>query len=98
MNINQQLDFYIGNTGSALKYCGNLRECSSTEIIDWIKSSEDNFFETETIHYQDILVAIKNKELVLSEENYVYPNVIAASIAMIQNGRLKSNEREVGIL
>lgn len=90
--INQELDFYVGNTGSALKYCGNLKECSSKEIIDWIKNSQDNFYETETIHYRDILAAVKNKELVRSEQNYVYPNVIASIIAMIQNGRLKSNE------
>lgn len=88
-HINQKLDFYIGNTGAALKYCGNLRECSSEEIIGWIENSQDNFYETATIHYEDILEAISQKKLVRSEENYVYPNAIAAILAMIQNGKEK---------
>lgn len=86
-HINQKLDFYIGNTGSALKYCGNLKDCSSEELIEWIESSTDNFYETATIHCEDILDAISNKKLVRSKENYVYPNEVSAIIAMIQNGR-----------
>ena len=86
-HVNQKLDFYVGNTGSALKYCGNLKECSSEEIIDWIENSNDNFYETATIHCQDILEAVSEGKLVRSEENYVYPNVIAAILAMIQNGK-----------
>lgn len=86
-HINQKLDFYIGNTGSALKYCGNLKDCSSEELIEWIESSTDNFYETGMIHYEDILDAVSNGKLVRSKENYVYPNEVSVIIAMIQNGR-----------
>lgn len=88
-HIDNKLDFYVGNTGAPLKKCGNLRSCTSEEIIEWITFSEDNYYETKTIHYEDLLAAVRNGELVLSKENYVYPNIIAAVLAMIQNGRQK---------
>lgn len=84
-HIDQKLNFYVGNTGATQKCCGNLKECSSEEIISWIVDSKDNYYETETIHYEGILKAILEKELQISIENYVYPNRIAAIIAMIQN-------------
>lgn len=86
-HINQNLDFYIGNTGSAQRYGGNLKKCSAEEIIRWMESSTDNFYETATIHYGDILDAASNGKLVRSKENYVYPNEVSAIIAMIQNRR-----------
>ena len=86
-HIDNKLDFYVGNTGAALQKCGNLRDCTSDEIIKWIADSRDNFYETATIHYEDLIAAVQNQELVLSKENYVYPNVIAAVLAMVQNGR-----------
>lgn len=86
-HINQNLDFYIGNTGSAQRFGGNLRECSAEKIIQWMESSADNFYETATIHYEDILEAASTGKLVRSKENYVYPNEVSAIIAMIQNGR-----------
>lgn len=88
-HINNKLDFYVGNTGVPLKKCGNLKACSSEEIIEWIASSEDNYYETKTIHYEDLLAAVRKDELTLSKENYVYPNIIAAVLAMVCNGRKK---------
>jgi len=82
-HINQNLDFYIGNTGSAQHFAGNLRECSAEEIIHWMESSNDNFYETATIHYKDILDAVSAGKMVCSKENYVYPNKVSAIIAMI---------------
>ena len=87
--VQWKLDFYVGNTGVPLKKCGNLKACTSEEIIEWIASSEDNYYETKTIHYEDLLAAVRNDELTLSKENYVYPNVIAAVLAMVCNGRKK---------
>lgn len=84
-HIDNKLDFYIGNTGVALSYCGNLRERTSEDIIDWITSSKDNYYETASIHYEDILSAVRENKMRCSKENYVYPNMIAALLAMMNN-------------
>lgn len=84
-HIDQKLDFYLGNTGSALKYFGNIKDLSSEEIYHFIISAEDNFFETSSIHYDDIILAVLNNELKRSKENYVYPTDIAGMIAMMNN-------------
>lgn len=85
-HIDNKLNFYIGNTGVPLKECGNLKNCTPEEIIEWIISSKDNYYETETVHYEDLQQAVREKRLVPSKENYVYPNAIAALLAMVQNG------------
>lgn len=82
-HIDNKLDFYLGNTGSALKYFGNIRDLSSDDILKHILSASDNYYETSSIHYNDILSAIKNKKLKRSKENYVYPSEIAAILAMM---------------
>lgn len=84
-HIDHKLDFYLGNTGAALKYLGNIKELSSDEIYDCIISADDNFFETASIHYDDIISAISNNSLKRSKENYVYPTEIAGIIAMMNN-------------
>ncbi len=87
-HVDQKLDSYVGNTGSALKCCGNLRECSSEELLDWILSAEDNYYETASIHYGDIIDAVRDGKIRCSKENYVYPSLISAVIAMVQNYRI----------
>lgn len=84
-HIDYKLDFYLGNTGVELKYLGNIKNLSSEEMYDCIISAEDNFFETESIHYGDIISAISNNGLKSSKENYVYPTEIAGIIAMMNN-------------
>ena len=88
-HIDNKLDFYLGNTGSPLRHLGNIKDLSSDEIYHCIITAEDNYYETKTIHYEDLLAAVRNDELMLSKENYVYPNVIAAVLAMVCNGRKK---------
>ena len=83
-HIDHKLDFYLGNTGAALKYLGNIKSLSSEEIYDCIISAEDNFFETASVHYEDVLSAISHNGLKRSEENYVYPTEIAGIIAMMR--------------
>ena len=84
-HIDHNLNFYYGNTGSKLKSLGNIKELSSDDIYKTIIDSNDNYFETSTIHYDDIIEAINHNELNPSKENYVYPSEIAGLIAMINN-------------
>ncbi len=95
-HIDHKLDFYLGNTGAALKYLGNIKALSSDEIYDCIISAEDNFFETATIHYEDIISAISNNRLERSKENYVYPTEIAGMIAMMNNKEIFKFYEEIG--
>ena len=85
LHIDQDLDFYLGNTGFSLKKWGNIKDLSSKEILDMILSAQDNYYETGTIHYDDLLEAVRNHQLKLSRQNLVYPNQIAGIIAMIDN-------------
>lgn len=82
-HIDNNLEFYLGNTGSAIKHLGNIKNLTSEEIYQLIASSEDNYYETGKVHYRDILTAISNDELKPSKENYVYPSRISGIIAMI---------------
>ncbi len=84
-HIDNKLDFYLGNTGSPLKYLGNIKDLSSDEIYYNIIIAEDNYFETASIHYNDIISYVSNNRLKRSKENYVYPTQIAGIIAMIHN-------------
>ena len=84
-HIDNKLDFYLGNTGSPLKHLGNIKDLSSDEIYQCIVDAEDNYYETATIHYSDIVNAVANKALKSSTENYVYPSRIAGIIAMMKN-------------
>jgi len=84
-HIDSKLGFYLGNTGSALKQFGNIKELSSEEIYRAIESSEDNYYETSRVHYNDIISAVSNGGLERSMENYVYPSRIAGIIAMMSN-------------
>ncbi len=84
-HIDHKLDFYLGNTGSSLGYIGNIRKLSTDEILQAIKSSKDNYYESTKIHYADILKAVKERHYRLSRYNYVYPNLIAGIMAMIDN-------------
>ena len=84
-HIDHNLNFYYGNTGSKLKSLGNIKELSSDDIYKAIIDSNDNYFETSTIHYDDIIEAIKQNKLESSKENYVYPSEIAGLIAMMNN-------------
>ena len=88
-HIDQNLNFYLGNTGSALKCCGNLRECSSEKIIEWISEAEDNYYETSKVHYDGIIDAVRKCKLEKSKENYVYSDEISCILAMIQNYKEK---------
>lgn len=88
-HIDNKLDFYLGNTGSPLKHFGNIRDLSSEEIYRLITSAEDNYYETGSIHYDDIASAVSKGMLMRSDENYVYPSKISGIIAMIQNVRLR---------
>lgn len=87
-HIDYKLDFYLGNTGSALKYLGNIKDLSSNEILNHILSAKDNYYETSSIHYEDIINAVKREDWKGSKENYVYPSDISAIVAMIKNNSL----------
>ncbi len=84
-HIDSKLDFYLGNTGSPLKYLGNIKDLSSDEIYHCIITAEDNYYETGSIHYSDILSTVSNNALKHSKENYVYPSKITGIIAMMKN-------------
>lgn len=84
-HIDYKLDFFLGNTGSPLMHLGNIKTLSSQEIHQCIVMAEDNYYETESIHYNDIMFAVSHGELKRSGENYVYPSKIAGIIAMIKN-------------
>lgn len=84
-HIDSTLGFYLGNTGSGLKYFGNIKDLSREEIYQMIVSAEDNYYETSKVHYSDIITSISNGGLKPSKENYVYPSRIAGIIAMIIN-------------
>ncbi len=84
-HIDSELDFYLGNTGSPLKYLGNIKDLSSDEIYQCIIAAEDNYYETGSIHYSDILSAVSNNGLKRSKENYVYHSKVAGIIAMMKN-------------
>ena len=85
LHIDHKLNFYCGNTGSSIQFLGNIKEMSSDDIYDKLLHCKDNYYETSNIHYEDILDAIKNNTFKKSKENYVYPNAIAALIAMLHN-------------
>ena len=87
-HIDNKLDFYLGNTGSPLKCFGNIRNLSSEEIYCLLTAAEDNYYETDRIHYDDIVSAILAGKLKRSDENYVYPSRIAGIIAMIQKAKI----------
>ena len=84
-HIDNKLDFYLGNTGSPLRHLGNIKDLSSDEIYHCIIKAEDNYYETGTIHYNNIISAVSNNGLKRSKENYVYPSRIAGIIAMMKN-------------
>ena len=86
-HIDHQLDFYVGNTGIKLRKCGNIKECSSQEIIEWIQNADDNWYETSILHYQDLIEAVKKKELKRSKENYVYNEELNGILAMAFNAK-----------
>lgn len=82
-HIDNKLDFYLGNTGSPLSCLGNIKDLTPEEIYNLIVSADDNYYETSSIHYSDILSAVSSGKLRLSKENYVYPSEISGIIAMI---------------
>lgn len=84
-HIDPKLDFYLGNTGSTLKYLGNIKQMSSEEILNCIVTAKDNYYETSSIHYMDIIAAVNSMKLKLSKENYVYQSEIDAILAMMKN-------------
>ncbi len=84
-HIDSELNFYLGNTGSSLKYLGNIKDLSSDEIYRSIIAVEDNYFETSSIHYDDIISVVTHDGLKRSKENYVYPTRIDGIIAMMNN-------------
>ena len=84
-HIDQNLDFYLGNTGTRLKYLGNIKMLGTDEILKAITSAKDNYYESSKIHYPDILEAVKNRRLKASSNNYVYPNMIAGIMALMDN-------------
>ncbi len=84
-HIDQNLDFYLGNTGTRLKYLGNIKMLGTDEILKAITSAKDNYYESSKIHYPDILEAVKNRRLKASSNNYVYPNMIALIMALMDN-------------
>ena len=55
------------------------------EILKAITSAKDNYYESSKIHYPDILEAVKNRRLKASSNNYVYPNMIALIMALMDN-------------
>lgn len=88
-HVDHNLNFYCGNTGSTQKLLGNIKTLDCDAIYNLIVNSKDNYYETYSIHYEDILDAIKTNNLMKSKENYVYPNEIAALLAMIHNNHVK---------
>ena len=84
-HIDQNLDFYLGNTGINLKLLGNIKKLDTDDILKAIIVAEDNYYESSKIHYPDILDAVKERHLSPSSNNYVYPNKIAGIMALMNN-------------
>lgn len=82
-HIDSRLDFYRGNTGSPLEYCGNIARLSGEAICGIIAATPDNYYETSDIHYADLRERLG--DMVRSGTDLVYPSEISCAIAMLDN-------------
>ena len=84
-HVDHRLEFYLGNTGSALRRLGNIARMDPEEICAAIASARDNYYETAEIHYEDL----RRQPLMLarSERDLAYPGVVPCLIAMLDNAR-----------
>lgn len=72
--VDQQLNFYYGNTGATSQLIGNLNDLTSEEILQSILQAKPNYYDSSHIH-------LKNYSydqlfgLTPSDKNYVYPDI-----------------------
>ena len=91
--VDQQLNFYYGDTGAVSQRIGNLKEMTSEEILDAILQAKPNYYDSSLIHLRNYSHD-QLFHLPPSDKNYVYPDIASCLYYLIlkQNPVIGENQ------